>query len=270
MFNRVRDSLVYPKEILKYRKDKALFVVFYIVFFAILLSTRTIIDVAKYDGLSNSYKALVEENMTVVTKDCEIQNAKLVCDGDYLIKLYEEPVFVVYLDSHNTIDFDRYQSDKYTLIIHDDTVYFYFFGMNTMTFPINELPTELQNIDFNDQVNNASLFYNNLFSGLDSLILSYKDIWGAMMIAIEILISIAFYMIFILISSWFLKMRYKVIPFKETFALTTYSSTSLFIILTFYSMLDLDVIIVIILLVISFRQSGIMNKEIERRLKKNS
>ena len=67
-----------------------------------------------------------------------------------------------------------------------------------------------------------------------------------------------------------MKIRYKVISFKEVFVLTTYSSTSLFVILTFYSMLELNLIIIIILLVISFRQSGIMNREIERRLKKKS
>jgi len=243
---------------------------FYIVFFAILLSSRTVIDVIKYDGLSNTYKASIEENMTVLSHDCEILDASLICDGDYTIKLYEEPIFVVYLDSHNTINYDSYPNDKYTLIIHDDAVYFYVFGMNTMIFPIDELPFKLQNIDFNEQVSDSTSFYTNLFNGVDELILGYKNIWGPMMVTIEIIISITFYLVFILISSWFLKIRYKIIPFKETFALTTYSSTSLFIILTFYSMLELDLIIVIILLVISFRQNGIMSKEIDRRLKKKS
>ncbi len=271
MFNRVRDSLVYPKEILKYRKDRVLFVLFYIFFFGVLLSSRTIIDVAKYDGLSNAYKAYVEENLTIIDDDCQIDNALLVCDSEDTIMVYEEIVFAVYLDSHNTLDYNQVNyGDKYTVVLHDDSAYFYMFGMNTMILPLTDLPNELQNIDFTQQVTDSNAFYNNLFTGLDKLILGYKNIWGPMMIGIEILISIAFYLFFISISAWFLKMRYKIIPFKETFAMTTYSSTSLFIILTFYTMLDLNIFIVIILLVVSFRQSGIMNKEIDRRLKKNS
>ncbi len=100
--------------------------------------------------------------------------------------------------------------------------------------------------------------------------MGYKNMWGPLMIGVEIIISSLFYLIFILVSAWFLKMRYKVIPFKETFTLVTYSSTSIFVILTFYSMLDLSLFVILILLVISFRQNGIMSREIERRLKKKS
>ncbi len=270
MFNRVRDSLVYPKEILKYRKDRILFVLFYLIFFAILLSSRTVIDVIKFDGLSDVYKASIEEKMTVVSQDCEILNAELICTGDHLIMAYEESLFSIYLDSNSSIHFNTYPSDKYSLIIHDDQIYFYIFGINSLTVPLSDLPLKLQNINFSDQVNNPTVFYDNLFSGVDELLLNYKTIWGTITIVTEILISIIFYLIFTLVSAWFMKIRYKVISFKEVFVLTTYSSTSLFVILTFYSMLELNLIIIIILLVISFRQSGIMNREIERRLKKKS
>ena len=270
MFKRVRDSLVYPAQILNYRKDHILFVLLYLIFFAILLSTRSAIDVIKYDGLANTYKAHIEEEMTIVNQDCEILDAELICGGQYLIKLYEEPMFTVYLDSNETLDFTEYPNDRYTLIIHDDQIYFYVFGINSLTFPLTELPESLQNIDFDEQVNNPTVFYEDLFDGIDDLLLSYKNYWGPMMIIVEIVISTIFYLVFVLVSAWFLKMRYKVIPFRETFTLTTYSSTSLYIILTFYSMLELSLFIVIILLVLSFRQNGIMSKEIDRRLKKKS
>ena len=106
--------------------------------------------------------------------------------------------------------------------------------------------------------------------GIDELIVSYKNIWGPAMVLIEVAISIIFYLIFVSFSAWFLRRRFIVIPFKEAFTMTAYSSTSLFIILTFYYMINLDLIIVIILLIISFRQNGIMSREIERRLKKKS
>jgi len=270
MFKRVRDSLVYPKEILNYRKDHLFFVLLYLFFFAIILSSGTVIDVIKYDGLANAYKASIEEEMTVVTQDCEILDATLICAGEYYINLYEEPVFAVYLFSKDISDFSEYPSSNYSFVFNEDKVYIFIAGINSFTIQISDLPIQLQNIDFDNQINDSTAFYSNIFSGIDELLMGYKNIWGPMLIAIEIIISSLFYLIFILVSSWFLKMRYKVIPFKETFTMTTYSSTSLFIILTFYSMLELNIFIIVILLVISFRQNGIMSREIERRLKKKS
>jgi len=270
MFKRVRDSLVYPKEILRYRKDNILLVLLYLLFFALLLSSRTVIDVIKYDGLSGVYKEGITQEMTVVNQDCAIENAVLVCDGEHLINLYSEQMFTVYLDSSIELDFTEYPDDEYGIIIHDEHVFLYLFGMNTMQIPLSDFPTKLQDIDFDDQVNNSTVFYDDLFEGIDELLVSYKTIWGPLLLFVEVSISIAFYLVFVLVSAWFLKMRFKVIPYKETFTLTAYSSTSLFIILTFYSMLNLDLIIIIILLIISFRQNGIMSKEIERRLKKKS
>ena len=270
MFKRFRDSLVYPKKILNYRKDHLFFVLLYLLFFAILLSSGTVIDVIKHDGLESVYKASIEEEMTVVTQDCEILDAQLICAGEYFINLYEEPIFAVYLFSEDISNFSEYPSANYSFVINEDKVYIYIAGINSLTIQISDLPTQLQNIDFDDQINDSSAFYNNLFSGVDELLMGYKNMWGPLMIGVEIIISSLFYLIFILVSAWFLKMRYKVIPFKETFTLVTYSSTSIFVILTFYSMLDLSLFVILILLVISFRQNGIMSREIERRLKKKS
>ena len=270
MFKRIRDSLVYPKEILNYRKDHILFVLLYIAFFALLLSSRSVIDVIKYDGLTSAYKASIEEEMTIVSQDCEILDATLVCDGEHYINLYSDPLFTIYLYSGDIALLSEYPSDNYSIIINDDQAHFYVVGRNSLSIPLSDLPSSLHNIDFADQVNNPSVFYNNLFNGIDDLLVLEKSFWGPMVVLVEMFVTIAFYLVFILMSASFLKMRHKVIPFKETFTLTTYSSTSLFIILTFYSMLDLNIIIIVILLVISFRQNGIMSREIDRRLKNKS
>lgn len=271
MFKRVRDSLVYPKEIIKYRRDNMFFVLFYLMFFAILLSSRTVIDVINYDGIALVYKEAMIEEMNLVDKDCEIANAKLICDSEYTINFYEDVMYTIYLDSHDTIDYNDYPNNEYSIIVHDEAIYIYVFGISILQeMPLSELPSDLQNLDFKDQVNDPTAFYEQLFDGIDEFIINYKIIWGTTMVGFEIFISITFYLVFVSISAWFLKARYKVIPFRETFTMTTYSSTSLFIILAFYSMLELNIIIVIILLIISFRQNGIMSKEIDRILKKKS
>lgn len=268
MFKRVRDSLVYPAEILRYRKDHILLVLIYLLFFAALLSTRTVIDVIKFDGLAEVTKEEVKEEINNIDNNCAIASAKLICDGEHLISTYSDTMYTVYLDSNEVINYSEYPDNEYSVIIHDEGVYLYVFGINTIMIPLDEMPLTLQNIDFNDQVNDPTAFYNSLFIGIDELILSYKNVWGVALILVEMVISIAFYMIFILFSSFFMKRRYKIIPYKETFTMTVYSSTSLYIILTFYSLLNLNIIIVVVLLFISFRQNNILNREIDRRITK--
>jgi len=268
MFKRVRDSLVYPAEILRYRKDHILLVLFYLIFFAALLSTRTVIDVIKFDGISEVTKESVKEEINIIDNDCEIISAKLICDGEHLISTYSDTMYTVYLDSNAVINYSEYPDNEYSVIIHDEGVYLYVFGINTMSIPLTELPTSLQNIDFNDQTSDPTAFYNNLFIGIDELIVSYKNVWGVALIGVEMFISLLFYLVFILFSSFFMKRRYKIIPFRETFTMTVYSSTSLYIILMFYSMLNLNIIVVIVLLFVSFRQNGILNREIDRRIRK--
>ena len=268
MFKRVRDSLVYPAEIIKFRKDRLIFVLLYLLFFAALLSTRTVIDVVKFEGISEVTKEAVKEEINIVDNDCEIVAAELTCDGEHLINVYKDTMYSVYLDSNASIDYNKYPNNEYSIIIHEDVVYLYVFGINTMEIPLEELPVPLQNIDFSQQTSDPTIFYNNLFLGIDKLIVSYKDIWGAALILVEFFISVIFFMIFILFSSFFMKKRYKIIPYKETFIMTVYSSTSLYIILTFYSMLNLNIFIVIVLLFVSFRQNNILNREIDARIRK--
>jgi len=267
MFNRVRDSIIYPKEIIKYRKDSMFFVIFYLMFFALLLSTRTAIEVARYDGLSHSYKEHIQETMTVVENDCVIVEAVLSCDGEHVIELYEDGVFTVYLDSNEILNFNEYDDGEYAVIIHGDGVYISVYGLSGFKYPISDMPDELHNLDFNDQTLDESVFYETVFTGVDELIISYKGIWGSILIGLEFLLGIVFYLIFVLISSLFLRSRYKFFSYKESFILTTYSSTALFVILTFYYLLDLNLIYLIILILVSFRQNGIMNREIDRQFK---
>ena len=72
------------------------------------------------------------EEITPVDKDCEIANAHLVCDSEYIISFYEDVMFTIYLDSHDTIDYNDYPSNEYSIIIHDEAVYISIFGITTL------------------------------------------------------------------------------------------------------------------------------------------
>lgn len=270
MFNRFRDGLVYPKLLLKYRKDAMWKVILYIVFFAVLFSSASIVDVIKYDGLSEVYKEHVRQTATVVTEDCEIANAVLVCDSEYKILLYEDSIVNFYLDSHDELNFDRYDNSGYALIIFGDSIYFSFNGMETYSYLISDLDTSIHNIDFNLQVSAPSAFYNSIFTAVDEIFVQYKMVWGSLIIFIEIMISFTVYMMFILLSAYFLRKRFKVVPFKQLFAMTTYSSTGLFVILIFDSIFQLNLFLIVLLIILAFRQNNALSSEISKRLKNKS
>ncbi len=270
MFNRFRDGLVYPKLLLQYRKDSMWKVILYIVFFAALFSSASIVDVIKYDGLSDNYKEYVRQNAVVVTEDCAITNAALICDSEYKIELYEDTIITFYLDSHSELDFDRYEESGYSIIIHGDYIYFNLKGVNAYTYLISDLNSSIHNIDFSDQTDNPTVFYNSIFNAIDELLVGTKTAWGTSIIVIEILISFSVYMMFILLSAYFLRKRFIVVPFKQLFAMTTYSSSGLFVILIFDSIFELDLFLIVLLIILAFRQNNALSSEIERRLKNKS
>lgn len=267
MFNRFRDGLVNPRMLLEYRKDAMWKVILYIVFFAILFSSGSIVDIIKYDGVSESYKEFVRQNATIITEDCAITNSILSCDDEYMIEVYDETMITFYLDSYSELDLSRYDNVGYSVVVHYDTVYFNYRGLNAYMYSINDLDPALHNLDFNDQTDNPNAFYSSLFEGVDELLVSTKTFWGLSIIFIEVLISLTVYMMFVLLSTYFLRKRFQVVPFKQLFAMTTYSSTALFVILVFDSILNLSLLLVILLIIVAFRQNNILSSEIERRLK---
>lgn len=270
MFNRFRDGLVNPRAIIEFRKDAMWKVVLYIVFFAILFSSATIIDVIKYDGLTEVYKENVRQSMTDVTEDCAIVNSELICDSEYKIELYEDLVITFFLDSHANLDFERYSDSGYAIIIHDDSLYVSVNGLNVYSYLIEDLDSSIHNLDFSDQASNPKVFYNSIFTAVDELAIQYKTLWGSIIILIEVLISFVVYIMFIMLSAYFLRKRFPIVPFKQLFAMTTYSSTGLFVILIFDSIFQLNIFLIIILIIFAFRQNNALSLEIDRRLKNKS
>lgn len=268
MFNRFRDGLVYPKLLIQYRKDAMWKVVLYIAFFAILFSSASIVDVVKYDGISESAKESIKQDMVIVSEDCAIVNSKLICDSEYKIQVYEQALISFYLDSHVELDYSRYEESGYAIIIHDEYIYFSYKGIEAYSYLISDLDSKAHNIDFSDQTNNPNLFYNSVFDSLDELLVGYKLAWGSIVIFFEVLISFVVYMMFILLSAFFLRKRFEVVPFKQLFAMTTYSSTALFVILIFDSILQLNIILIVLLVIVAFRQNSALSNEIAKRLKK--
>jgi len=270
MFNRVRDGLVYPKELLKYRKDKLIYVFLYIFFFAVLLSTTSIIYMITFNGLSNTEKETIQKDFNNITNNCQINNEVLACSQVANTMIYENMYTRFYLNSNDDFDSSLYGDDIFAAVVHGDSVEVLLSGVMVSTVKISQLPDVFHNFDFSLQQSNPSLFYETLFTGVDEVLSSTIIYWGTISIFVSTMTAMLMYCFFIFVSAYFMKKRFVIIPFKHLFVLTTYSSTGLFVILIFNSIIGLNLFLIIILLIFAFRQNSILNLEIERRLRKKS
>jgi hypothetical protein len=64
-----------------------------------------------------------------------------------------------------------------------------------------------------------------------------------------------------------MKMRFKPIKFKELFVMTVYSATALYLILIFDSLFSLSFFLVIVLVLIAFRQNNALSTELYLRMR---
>lgn len=267
MWNRFRDSLVYPRRIVDFRNDRLVWVFLYIILFAILLSTRTIITVISFTELSSADREVLILDMHDIDDSCAIVNANLSCDTAQTQLFYDDVMMRYYIESHNELQLDSYESG-YNLVIHEENIHFVFNGRDLYAYPISELPDELQNLDFALQESNPSAFYGQVLDAMESYIMSYKSFWAPFAIMLDFLSSLILFVIFVLLSAWMLKMRFKEVTFKQFFVMTGYSSTGLYIILLFHSLFNLSFLLIILLVVIAFRQNNQLSLELMKRLTK--
>lgn len=267
MYRRFRDSLLYPRQILEYRNDRLWLVFLYIFLFAILLSTKLVIEVTTFDGLSVASKEIIAQEFKDLNPTCGIVDSVYVCDAEETTLFFEDLIVNYYMESHSDLQFDNYKS-QYNIVLFGDSLYFIFAGKVVYEDLISNLPQSFHNLDFSLQSTDNAQFNNLLFSAVDDFILSYKSVWAPMMIIIDFLTGFALFLIFIMVSAWMLRLRFRQVPFRQLFTMTTYSSTGLYVILIFNSLYNLNFILVILLIFFAFRQNNQLSLEIVERLKK--
>ena len=221
-----------------------------------LLGTRTIIEVVTFKGITPTYRETLIHDFHVVDESCIIDNANVECDVQENTLVYEDLMLSYYIDSRS-------------LVFHKDSIHFVLNNTAIYEMKISELPSKFHNIDFELQTTDPNVFYNDLFDAIDLLFMSTRNIWAPMIIIIDIFSSLLMFLVFILISAWMLKLRFKPVRFKEVFIMTSYSSTALYIILILNSLYNMSFFIIIILVIAAFRQNNQLSTEIYRRLNKN-
>lgn len=268
MYTRFYNSIIAPRNIVNYRTDSLFRVFLYILFFAVLLSTRITIDTITFDGMSASTKEIIKGEFETVDDTCMITDGTLDCTSSESTLIYQDIIIGFYTDSFDNFNASIYSSSGYNIVLHDESFHFVFSGTELLAVPISELNTTFQNLDFSTQESDPNYFYATVFDAVDEYLINTKTIWGSGTILIDFLTNFTMFMIFILVSAWMLRLRFKVIKFKHLFIMTTYSSTALYLILILNSLYNLSFFIILIMLIVAFRQNSRLSLELYRRLNK--
>jgi len=263
MYNRFRDGLVYPRRIVDYRKDRIILPLVYVFLFAIVMATASIINVVKYEGLSETYKTYVKDNHNEITSTCSLVDYTLTCDQDTNLLLYEDRYIFIYANNSDTIEPSVYDGFKYHIVINKDNYDLYFMGSSITNGKLSDLSSDLENLN----IDGGDEYFNAAFGIVSNKLVESRAYWGSILIIFQVVLNFFLYMIFVFVNTIFLRRRFPVIPFKENFVMSTYSATTLFIILAFNNIINLNIFITVVLIFMAFKQTNVLNVEIASRLK---
>jgi len=267
MYRRFRDSLIYPRQILNFRNDRLWLVFLYIVLFAVLLSTKTIIDIVNYDGLTVASKEVIAQEFQELNPDCQIVDSEYTCADAETTLFYEDILITYYFESHSELQIDTY-STGYNIVVFQDSMYLIFRSTIVYEELLANLPTDFHNLEFALQTTDEDQFNERIFAVVDEFMMSYKPMWAPIMAIIDFFTGFFLFMVFIMISAWMLRVRFRQIPFRQVFAMTAYSSTGLYVILIFNRLFSLNFLVVVFLIFFAFRQNNQLSLEIVERLQK--
>lgn len=266
MYKRFRDSLSNPRGLVAYRKDKLWKVLLYMTFFALLMGTRSLIDVAQYDGLSFAYQEVMVENIEEIDESCAIVDGTYGCDEESSQLFYEDLSIRFFLDSYESFDQSRYDDEQYVVVIHQSEVRFLFNGTNMYEQSLASFSEDFVNLDFGLQVSDPEAFHEQVIAGVSDFLVATKWAWGFGAIMAEILLGLLLFLFFTLVNSYFMYRRFMMVKFKAVFVMTVYASTALFVVLIFDQLFQFSFFITLLLIFLAFRQNSQLNDELMRRM----
>lgn len=268
MYTRFYNSIINPKEIVNFRNDSLVKVFLYLMFFALLLSTTPIIKVLTFDGIEENTKEVIKRDFNDVNDTCIITESVMSCEKQESTLLYEDLMFSVYTDSYSNFNPSIYTESGYNLVFYDDSLHVVISGNDALSILVSDLPEEFHNLDFSLYQTDPNAFFDSVFDGIDDFLVTNHTYWGSGIIIIDFVSNVTLFLLFVLLSSWMLRMRYQEVRFKQLWIMTVYSSTALYLILIINSLYNLSFFIVVILLIVAFRQNSQLSMELYRRLRK--
>jgi hypothetical protein len=267
MFNRFRDSLVYPSRIIQFRNDSFWRIFSYIVVFGIVMSAGAVVFVVNFTGVNRQVQQVFQDELKNTQINCQIEDAQMTCTSAILKNFYDDGYIMIFVDSSDEVDFGNYQIMKNNFIFHEDKLIIYNFGLE-LEYNLTDLPQEFQNINFNDIMNDKEAFSENIINGVSAYLYETKSIWSIFVVGIEFLSNILFMMFIVLINSWVLKSRFKIIPYKEVFKMSVYSATGLYVLLTFNGLINLGFTLLLLFIILTVWHTNALSMAIYKVINK--
>lgn len=270
MFNRFRDSLVYPRRIIEYRKDRFLAVLGYMAVFALLMLTTTILLIARFDTIPQNVRDSYQDNLTGVDINCILDDSVLTCDPEQTMEIfYTDTVGLMEISmgvSNDIPEASEIEAMSLSIIFSNDVVYMYYAG-TAFEYGYDELPDSFSDIDFSLATSDPETFTNVIMDGLGEYVNSMGHIIAPFLLISGFIGNILMILFVVLMNAVILKLRFKVIPFKETFRMGVYMGTTLYILLIVNGFFGLGIFTIILFLILTFRQTNAVNMEIMKRMK---
>lgn len=265
MLDKVRKSLVTPEGLIEYRNDSLFKVFAYLFFFALLMSTASIIMVINFTEVDPITEDMITEGIVAHDTSCAITASRVVCDES--LTLLSITNFRVMTQTSD--DYSALTGLTYYLVLIDDRMDMVFMGQVFETRQISELDESLHNLSLNTETNKdavSAAFIATLNQELESL----KIFWGPFVVLFNIVSGMVLFNVFILINTLISRSRIKEVPFKQMYVMMSYGGTGLYIVLIFESMLGFNIFIFLVLLFIAFRQMSRLTYAIHHRVHKNN
>ncbi len=276
MLERVRNAIVAPQKLIKYRNDRMLYIIFYMLLFAVLMTTGPVIRTYQSIRMTPTIEATITENFQFPSEACAIDNAVLNCDDEGSHVVYEEALlglpFTVVLDGTNTYDKDNYQGNHIVFI--NDMVYIsldqYFIDATVYAEPIETMHPDFQNLSFNPQSDaEKEAFFEIIYATVSDELGIFRAMISFSRFVVELFSSMLLITVFVLLNSFLLQRQMSKVPFKQMFSMIAYASTLAYIVLVFYNLLLFNIFIFLVLLFVAFRQTSKLAFEIQKRLYKS-
>lgn len=265
MLDKIRKALVTPEALIEYRNDSLLKVFGYLFFFALLMSTASLIMVINFTGVDTITEELIVEGIASHDTTCAITNSTLDCD--------EELTFLTVTNfrvlTKNSDDYSDLTGLTYYFVFIDDRMDMVFMGQVFETRQISDMDESLHNLDLNT-VNNKEAVSEAFIDAFNYELTSVKAFWGPFVVLFNVLSGLVLFNVFILINTLISRSRIKAVPFKQMYVMMSYGGTGLYIVLIFESMLGFNIFIFLVLLFIAFRQMSRLTYAIHNRVHKNN
>ncbi len=271
MLERVRTAIMAPQELIKFRKDKTIIAILFMMFFALFMTVGPALRVLQFSGISPQARSDIRESFNHPENNCTISDAVVDCeDGPH--ELFTYTIYgmdmTVYIDGADSYDINRFEGNHVALI--GNTMYIsgdqFFLQQQFHEKPISSMHASIHNLDLNPDEADESAFFSAVFDAVDHEIMAFMPFWLAVRVISEYISAIVLFLVFVLLNSYLIRMRMKKVPFKQMFVMMTYASTLLFIILIFNQLMMFNLILFIILLFIGFRQTSKLAFEMQKRL----